>query len=212
MTNFFDQFVIVKGTKFNWSNATNYIIKQLVKMINCQWVQPKKLVILTNSFYSVFQHSLENVLTKPSENIITACNLKFLLFLSKQISGFPISCLHVAIVEFEDGLQYLQPLYDCCDECYFPDYSSCIWNGNPSWLCTSRAYKCICDCREAQLVELEDVTLKKSSFKVKSEKKVLTSASVCKKKSCSYGDKGCCVEDQCIKLYVHKTKSPVRQK
>ncbi|CAB4005187.1 Hypothetical predicted protein [Paramuricea clavata] len=130
----------------------------------------------------------------------------------RSISSFPISCLHVAIVEFEDGLQYLQPLYDCCDECYFPDYASCIWNGNPSWLCASRAYKCICDCREAQLVEHEDVTLKKSSFKVRSEKKVLTSASVCKKKSCSYGDKGCCVEDQCIKLYVHKTKSPVRQK
>ncbi len=129
-----------------------------------------------------------------------------------QISGFPIYCLHVAIVEFDDGLQYVHPLYDCCDECHFPHYITCIWNGNPDWLCASRAYECICNCREQHLAVVASTTF--SLKATKPQQKVLSSENICKKTKCirSAGrDNECCVENQCIKLYAHKKKSPVRQ-
>ena len=137
-----------------------------------------------------------------------------------QIFGFPINCLHAGIVEFEDGVQFYGPLYDCCYACHFPDYLACILDGNPDWLCASRAYKCMCDCRETHLTQPQESASKPGSSFVKqaslpssskSHKKGLKSESFCEKKVCNrFAGDGCCIENRCIKMFVHKKKSPVR--
>ncbi len=129
-----------------------------------------------------------------------------------QISGFPIDCLHVAIAEFDDGLRYVRPLYDCCDECHFPDYISCISisNGTADRLCASRAYECICNCRAQHLAHhAHPGVVSLIRRHAEPPKKVFKSENICKKTKCigSAGrDNECCVENQCIKLYAHKKK------
>ena len=126
------------------------------------------------------------------------------------IFGFPIDCLHVGIVEFDDGPQFFEPLYDCCTECHYPGYLGCILEGNPDWLCASRAYKCICDCRETHLSRESVGLLTRPNVKL--PKKKFKSDRFCKKKICNrFAGNGCCIENRCIKLFIHKKKSPVRQ-
>ncbi len=133
---------------------------------------------------------------------VTFSNNHFYSFLSTQASNFPINCQHFGIVELNGGHYFHYPLYDCCNnKCQFPDFAGCVWGKSPDWLCESRAYKCIYDCRTKHL----GASQPKTRFRGK------TSESVCKKKTCNKGIRGqCCVEDQCIKLYVHEKKSPVR--
>ena len=113
-----------------------------------------------------------------------------------QTFSFPIACLHAGIIEFNNGPSFHYPLFACCEQCKWPKFATCQSNGDPDWLCASRAYKCICDCREKHV--------EKTSLK-----KVKTSESVCEKKICNHGGYGyesCCSEDQCISLNIREPR------
>jgi hypothetical protein len=135
-------------------------------------------------------------------------------FLSVQTLDFPINCLHAGIVEFLDGPQIYDAVYSCCLKCHYPKYLACTSEDNPDWLCASRAYKCMCDCRETHLSKsglLINARKSMSSFKSKSKFKSKSrtqlynvkysqSQRFCEKKICNrISGYGCCMENQCIR-------------
>ena len=122
-----------------------------------------------------------------------------------QASSFPITCLHLGIIELSGGPSFHHPLFECCEKCKWPKFATCQSNGDPEWLCASRAYKCICDCRvkHVETTDVKVIVQYKSRSSYHSKSLVEERDDICKKKICNhrgYGYNNCCVEEQCIHL------------
>ncbi|XP_028394091.1 uncharacterized protein LOC114518315 [Dendronephthya gigantea] len=130
----------------------------------------------------------------------------------RAISAFPANCIHAAIVEVDKGVfQFFNTLYECCENCSHPDHTICNFQGHPEWLCASRAHKCICDCRKTHVdgvIARAKKARKPSWFRPRPSSSL--SDALCKKTLCTYGRRSCCTDNQCIRLYPHKNKSPAR--
>ena len=127
------------------------------------------------------------------------------------IGYFPFTCWHAAVVELNDGSTNIHPgIYNCCRECHFPKFLRCTRTGNPYWLCVGRAHQCICDCRERH-TKTTHTKGARWRGKIVSRGKSRFSTSVCRKTTCDKYRRGqCCLDNKCIKLYIHKTKSPLK--
>ena len=118
-----------------------------------------------------------------------------------QIGHFPADCMHAAVVELVDGTHHVHTdIEDCCrNKCDFPEFLGCMWgvNRKPYWVCAGRVHQCISDCRK----KYTETTKRRGKL----------STSVCRKTTCNKYRRGqCCIENKCIRLYVHRTKSPVQ--